>query len=116
VNAQHGRTQNERGDGVIDMQTPEIELCCVALLAHIRRYVARSGAAMERNETKLQMAQRHVRQGAAAISRQRALADRLTAKGNRLAMSAKELLYLFEENQHIFEDDLARLESANSHG
>ena len=61
-------------------------------------------------ETALEMAQRHVREGAARVERQRTLVDTLTADGHEaLAEEAKALLAVFEDVQVKYVRDAQRL-------
>lgn len=63
-----------------------------------------------RKETELEMVRRHVRQGAAGVTRQFQLVAKLRASGQPIEV-AEQLLETFEECQRQHEAHLARLES-----
>lgn len=63
-------------------------------------------------ETELEMARRHVREGAAILARQRAVVVELSERGADTTQ-AETLLTNFEDLQRQHEDHLARLEISN---
>ena len=63
---------------------------------------------MWRKETELEMVRRHVRQGAAGVTRQFQLMAKLRANGRPVEV-AEQLLASFEESQWQHEAHLARL-------
>ena len=66
---------------------------------------------MEAGETKIEMLQRHVREGAAHVAKQRALIARLRARGLPFE-EAESLLVTFEASQQQHEAHLAAAERA----
>ena len=60
------------------------------------------------SETKLQMVQRHVRQGRDTLVRQRAVIERLQVNGFA-TNQAEELLAEFQNMQALHEEHLARI-------
>jgi hypothetical protein len=62
------------------------------------------------DESPLAQAVRHAAEGRRIIVRQRALIERLRAKGHS-TLEAEDTLDLFLRSQAIFEDDLHRLEN-----
>ena len=71
------------------------------------------------SETKLEMAERHVRQGAKRIYRQKVLIETLIRDGHaRMLLQAQGLLVEFEAIQAMSEDHLARFraEAAEDRG
>lgn len=64
---------------------------------------------MRRKETDLEMVRRHVRQGAACVTRQFRRVAELRADGQPTEV-AEQLLATFEESQQLHEAHLARLE------
>jgi len=63
---------------------------------------------MWKKETELEMVRRHVRQGAACVTRQFQLVAKLRANGQPTEV-AEQLLAIFEESQWHHQAHLARL-------
>ena len=63
------------------------------------------------DESLLEIAERHVLEGAARVARQRELIAKLRVDG-RSTVAAAELLAIFEEVQTVFEQDLARIKNS----
>ena len=70
---------------------------------------------MPENETKLEMARRHVRQGACHLAQQREIVAKLRASGQSTE-AALQLLATFEATQQQHEAHLTRLESGEPAG
>ena len=69
------------------------------------------------SETKLEMAERHVRQGAKRIYHQKVLIKPLVRDGHvRMLLQAQELLVEFEAIQAMSEDHLARFRAEAAKG
>ena len=69
------------------------------------------------SETKLEMAERHVEQGAKRICRQKVLIETLTRDGHAKMLSqAQDLLVEFEATQAMSEDHLARFRAEAAEG
>jgi hypothetical protein len=66
---------------------------------------------MNTGETKIEMLQRHVREGAEHVAKQRALVARLRGHGLPVE-DAESLLVTFEASQHQHEAHLAAAEKA----
>src|SRR4051794_8955013 len=85
----------ERGDRGMDRREPGL-------------HSVRQGGLMGTQETPLQMALRHVREGEEHIARQRVLIAELKAGGHPTA-DAEALLTTFESSQHEHVDHLKKL-------
>ena len=70
---------------------------------------------MAEDESELAMVQRHVRQGAEIVTRQRELLARLQANGHQTE-EAEALLHSFEDTQREHEEHLARLSGYSRSG
>ncbi len=69
---------------------------------------------MAKNETELEMVQRHVREGEIHIKRQHEIIARLKA-GDHSTDEAEMLLAQFEDLQRQHKAHLARIEARNGH-
>lgn len=69
------------------------------------------------SETKLEMAERHVREGAGRIVRQKGLVETLARDGReKMLIQARGLLVEFEAVQAMSEDHLARYRAEAAEG